>query len=96
MNRWMDGWMNAICSQIGMVDQSSPCIPHRIPHLFNILTPSIHPIYTSIYPSIHTGADIANICNEAAIVAARRNKSAVDLSDFEVCMYLSYGWIDES
>lgn len=28
------------------------------------------------------GADIANICNEAALVAARRNKSAVDLDDF--------------
>jgi len=30
------------------------------------------------------GADIANICNEAAIVAARRNKSQIDMSDFEV------------
>ncbi|EWM24473.1 Peptidase, FtsH [Nannochloropsis gaditana] len=30
-----------------------------------------------------TGADIANICNEAAIVAARRNKTSVDLADFE-------------
>ncbi len=28
------------------------------------------------------GADIANICNEAALVAARRNKSTVDLDDF--------------
>ena len=28
------------------------------------------------------GADIANICNEAALVAARRNKSSVDLDDF--------------
>ena len=30
-----------------------------------------------------SGADIANICNEAAIVAARRNATAVDLEDFE-------------
>jgi ATP-dependent 26S proteasome regulatory subunit len=30
------------------------------------------------------GADIANIANEAAIVAARRNKTQIDLSDFEV------------
>lgn len=30
-----------------------------------------------------TGADIANICNEAAITAARRSKKKVDLSDFE-------------
>mmetsp|Transcript_18658 Transcript_18658/g.17987 ORF Transcript_18658/g.17987 Transcript_18658/m.17987 type:complete len:821 (+) Transcript_18658:210-2672(+) len=30
-----------------------------------------------------SGADIANICNEAAILAARRNKLKVDLKDFE-------------
>lgn len=30
-----------------------------------------------------TGADIANICNEAAIVAARRNAKAVNFKDFE-------------
>lgn len=30
-----------------------------------------------------SGADIANICNEAAIVAARRNATAVELEDFE-------------
>ena len=29
------------------------------------------------------GADIANICNEAAIVAARRDKKKVDMMDFE-------------
>ena len=29
------------------------------------------------------GADISNICNEAAIIAARRNKTSIDLSDFE-------------
>jgi AFG3 family protein len=29
------------------------------------------------------GADIANICNEAAIIAARRNKKQIDLTDFE-------------
>ena len=28
------------------------------------------------------GADIANVCNEAALVAARRNKDAVDMDDF--------------
>ncbi len=30
-----------------------------------------------------SGADIANICNEAAILAARRNKTKVELVDFE-------------
>ena len=29
------------------------------------------------------GADLANLCNEAALVAARHNRSAVTLADFE-------------
>ncbi|MDQ0636782.1 AFG3 family protein [Pedobacter sp. W3I1] len=29
-----------------------------------------------------SGADIANVCNEAALIAARKNKSAVDKQDF--------------
>ena len=29
-----------------------------------------------------SGADIANVCNEAALIAARNNKEAVDYSDF--------------
>ena len=29
------------------------------------------------------GADIANICNEAALIAARKNKDSVDMSDFQ-------------
>ena len=29
------------------------------------------------------GADIANVCNEAALIAARKNKAAVDMSDFQ-------------
>ncbi|MCO6476674.1 MAG: ATP-dependent zinc metalloprotease FtsH [Phaeodactylibacter sp.] len=29
-----------------------------------------------------SGADIANVCNEAALIAARRNKDAVDMRDF--------------
>jgi|UniRef100_A0A7C5AKV8 cell division protease FtsH len=29
------------------------------------------------------GSDLANICNEAALLAARKNKSAVEMSDFE-------------
>ena len=28
------------------------------------------------------GADIANVCNEAALIAARKNKEAVDMQDF--------------
>lgn len=29
------------------------------------------------------GAEIANVCNEAALIAARRNKDSVDLQDFQ-------------
>jgi AFG3 family protein len=29
------------------------------------------------------GADIANVCNEAALIAARKGKGAVDMSDFQ-------------
>jgi len=29
------------------------------------------------------GADIANVCNEAALIAARKGKEAVDMSDFQ-------------
>ena len=29
------------------------------------------------------GAEIANVCNEAALIAARRNKQAVDMHDFQ-------------
>ena len=29
------------------------------------------------------GAEIANVCNEAALIAARKNKNSVDLSDFQ-------------
>ncbi|MDJ1503359.1 ATP-dependent zinc metalloprotease FtsH [Xanthocytophaga agilis] len=29
------------------------------------------------------GAEIANVCNEAALIAARRNKSSVDMQDFQ-------------
>ena len=33
-----------------------------------------------------TGADIANVCNEAALIAARFNKDGVDFSDFEAAI----------
>lgn len=31
-----------------------------------------------------SGAEIANLCNEAAILAARKSKSHVDSNDFEM------------
>jgi len=50
------------------------------------------PIKTSETLDIHklaeqtpgfAGADIANVCNEAALIAARKNKEAVEMSDFQ-------------
>ena len=41
------------------------------------------PVYLLLILILHLGADIANICNEAAIVAARKNKEFVDMIDFE-------------
>jgi AFG3 family protein len=52
----------------------------------------LKPIKTSETLDIHklaeqtpgfAGADIANVCNEAALIAARKNKDAVDMSDFQ-------------
>jgi len=38
---------------------------------------------------------IANVCNEAALIAARRNKDAVDMQDFSRCSRSSYRWSRE-
>jgi cell division protease FtsH len=52
----------------------------------------LKPIKTSTTLDIHklaeqtpgfAGADIANVCNEAALIAARKNKEAVDMGDFQ-------------
>lgn len=41
------------------------------------------------------GADIANVCNEAALVAARRNKKAVDLDDFNYALDRVIGGLEK-
>jgi AFG3 family protein len=41
------------------------------------------------------GAEIANICNEAALVAARRNKKAVDLDDFNFALDRVIGGLEK-
>ncbi len=52
-------------------------------HLKNIKTDdSISPTVLAEMTPGFAGAEIANVCNEAALVAARRNKSAVDMDDF--------------
>jgi AFG3 family protein len=41
------------------------------------------------------GADIANICNEAALIAARRNKKAVDMDDFNYALDRVIGGLEK-
>ncbi len=42
-----------------------------------------------------SGADIANICNEAALVAARSEKEAVDMVDFETAIDRVIGGLEK-
>ena len=52
-------------------------------HLKNIKTTAeINPQVLAEMTPGFAGAEIANVCNEAALVAARRNKAAVDMDDF--------------
>jgi AFG3 family protein len=41
------------------------------------------------------GADIANVCNEAALIAARRNKKAVDMDDFNYALDKVIGGLEK-
>lgn len=41
------------------------------------------------------GAEIANVCNEAALIAARRNKKQVDLTDFEAAIDRVIGGLEK-
>jgi AFG3 family protein len=42
-----------------------------------------------------SGADIANVCNEAALIAARRNKPAIDMTDFQEAMDRVIGGLEK-
>jgi cell division protease FtsH len=41
------------------------------------------------------GADIANVCNEAALIAARRDKKAVDMDDFNYALDRVIGGLEK-
>ena len=41
------------------------------------------------------GADIANVCNEAALIAARRNKQQVDMDDFNYALDRVIGGLEK-
>lgn len=41
------------------------------------------------------GADIANVCNEAALIAARRNKTSIDMDDFNYALDRVIGGLEK-
>ena len=47
------------------------------------LAAGVDPMKLSIQTAGFAGADIANVCNEAALIAARNNKTEVDMKDFQ-------------
>jgi len=47
------------------------------------LAPDVDPKKLSAQTPGFAGAEIANVCNEAALIAARRDKDAVDMQDFQ-------------
>ncbi len=65
-------------------------------HLRAIKTgPDINPMVLSEMTPGFAGADIANICNEAALIAARRNKTEVDLDDFNYALDRVIGGLEK-
>lgn len=47
------------------------------------LAPEVDPKKLAAQTPGFAGAEIANVCNEAALIAARKNKEMVDMSDFQ-------------
>ncbi len=65
-------------------------------HLKNIkIATEIEPGTLSEMTPGFAGADIANICNEAALIAARRNKTAVDMDDFNYALDRVIGGLEK-
>lgn len=65
-------------------------------HLKNIKkSDNISPFVLAEMTPGFAGADIANVCNEAALIAARRNKSAVDIEDFNSALDRVIGGLEK-
>jgi len=65
-------------------------------HLKNIKTAAdIDPHALAEMTPGFAGADIANVCNESALVAARRNKKAVDMDDFNFALDRVIGGLEK-
>ncbi|GAB3893138.1 ATP-dependent zinc metalloprotease FtsH [Larkinella knui] len=59
------------------------------------LDPDVDPRELAAQTPGFAGADIANVCNEAALIAARRNKESVDMSDFQYAMDRVIGGLEK-
>jgi cell division protease FtsH len=60
-----------------------------------ILAPSVNlQVLASMTPGM-AGADIANIVNEAALLAARKNKAAIEMADFEEAIERSIAGLEK-
>ena len=65
-------------------------------HLKNIkVSPEVTPNALAEMTPGFVGADIANVCNEAALIAARRDKKAVDLEDFNYALDKVIGGLEK-
>ncbi len=65
-------------------------------HLKNIkLAEDVDPEHLAEMTPGFAGAEIANACNEAALVAARRNKAAVDMGDFNYALDRVIGGLEK-
>jgi len=57
------------------------CIPRKLK-----LAPSVDLLQLAVQTPGFAGAEIANVCNEAAILAVRNNHNEIALSDFEAAI----------
>lgn len=65
-------------------------------HLKNIkIGPDVTPSALAEMTPGMVGADVANVCNEAALIAARRNKKAVDMDDFNYALDKVIGGLEK-
>jgi cell division protease FtsH len=65
-------------------------------HLKNIvISPDVNAKTLAEQTPGFAGADIANVCNESALIAARRNKTQVDMDDFQYALDRVIGGLEK-
>ena len=65
-------------------------------HLKSIkINPEVNPMILSEMTPGFAGAEIANVCNESALIAARRNKDEVDMDDFNYALDRVIGGLEK-